>query len=158
MSIFRAILTVILLFGIGSPSLSTASSESVKTSRSERHRTLGSGKSPLERPIDELLSETTLRSAIDKHLLTALAKGKPAKLPNRCDEYIKDDGSYGRVGEIAKQALANETFKTMLTAFNQSDIAELCPNFSRMNPSQRTGFWIWTLAGIEWDETACGTV
>lgn len=152
------------LFAITALSLITSSKfaeagESVKTTRGSDRPSQQAMKSPLERPLNEVLAETTLRSAIDRHLLKALLKGKsPGRAPYRCDDYIKDDGNFGKVGEIAKQVLENEKFKTMLTAFKQSDIARLCPNFPKMTPSQRTGFWIWTMAGIEWDETSCGTL
>lgn len=152
------------LFAITALSLITSSKfaeagESVKTTRGSDRPSQQAMKSPLERPLNEVLAETTLRSAIDRHLLKALLKGKsPGRAPYRCDDYIKDDGNFGKVGEIAKQVLENEKFKTMLTAFKQSDIARLCPNFPRMTEDQRVGFWIWTLAGIEWDETSCGTL
>ena len=142
------------------PASFEARGDSVSTTQSKDPQSKQSMKSPLERPLNEVLAETTLRSAIHEHLLKALLKGKSPQrtTPNQCDAYIKDDGTFGKVGEVATHVLENEKFKTLLTSFEHSDVAKLCPNFSRMTQAQRAGFWIWAMAGIEWDETDCGTL
>ena len=128
-----------------------------ETTRTVNVANVRSDKSVLELPIDEVLKDSPLRVAIEKYLSPARMKTDPPRTPsNQCDAYLKDDGSLGKLGKVAQAVLQRSDFKLLKTPLAHTDIASFCPNFPRMNETQKNGFWIWVIAGIEWGETSCG--
>lgn len=113
--------------------------------------------SALDKPIAEALKEHPLSRAIDQKLKSSAARSKHAPKGQLCEVYIDDKGQLGPAGKTAVDALKSEPdFQALLRPPTGTDIAKLCPNYDRMNDEQRSTFWVWTLAGVEWTETFCG--
>lgn len=81
------------------------------------------------------------------------------KMPKECKKFINDDGTYGEYGEIIKKEIvgqgnstkrANLFFDTVPT-----NIHEICPKYGNFNPDERLNFWVWTVAAMAKDESAC---
>lgn len=152
-SLLRVLVQALLTFSIV---ISVqALGETIQGGSSGRGNAISSEKNPLERPLKDVLKETPVASALVGSFSNE-SKSYPLSLAQHCEVYFKPDGSFGKVGATAQKVISSPKFNILRTSLEHSDIGLACPNFARMNQEQKDGFWIWVLAGIEFEETICG--
>lgn len=131
--------------------------ETTQGSSSFRGHVTSSEKNPIERPLKDVLKETPVAAALVGNFSDE-SKNYSLSLAQNCEVYFKPDGSFGKVGATAQKVISSPKFNILRTSLEHSDVASVCPNFIKMSREQREGFWVWVLAGIEFQESHCGRV
>lgn len=84
---------------------------------------------------------------------------KDKQMADKCQEFIKDDGTYGELGEMVKkeitgqgksEALAENFFDT-----EPENIKDICRNFKSFGPDEKLNFWIYVMAAVAQNESGC---
>ncbi|WP_142695373.1 hypothetical protein [Bdellovibrio sp. NC01] len=90
---------------------------------------------------------------IDKDISMSVGKDMAGKFAEGCDHFMNSEGKMGSWGSFALQAIKDKP-----KAFGDNvpdDITKWCPNYPKMNKSQRNLFWVWTMMSMASSESSC---
>lgn len=73
-----------------------------------------------------------------------------------CSDFIKPDGSFGKLGNVISSHIDSMGNSTLFHSTNLPALQAFCPKWSRLNKEQRDYFWVWLFAAISWKESTCG--
>jgi hypothetical protein len=73
----------------------------------------------------------------------------------RCNNFIKQDGSFGSYGETVEKYISDTNVSSLFLNENLPYIADACPRWYKLNDDERKFFWVWTFASIAHDESSC---